>query len=74
MAAKNKIADLDLHDIAAAQFAIDGEIEQCSISQAAMLVEEEPYSPDLPRFQRALGSDLACTIPRSAITNDWIEF
>jgi hypothetical protein len=43
----DKIADLDLHDIAAAQLAIDRQIEKRSITKAPMLIEEEPYCPDL---------------------------
>jgi hypothetical protein len=45
------ITDLDLYDIAAAQFAIDSEIKQSPISCPPMLIEKEPNCPHLTRFE-----------------------
>jgi hypothetical protein len=74
MAAEDKITDPDLHHIATAQLAVDGEIEQRSIPQAAMLIKEEANSPNLSRLERALRSDLAREIPRPVLTDHWIKF
>jgi hypothetical protein len=50
LAATNQIADPDLHDIAAPQLAIDRQIEEGAVSEAPMLIQEEPYRPDLTRL------------------------
>jgi len=46
------IADLHLYQVAASKFAVDRQVEQRPISQAAALIEVEPDFPYLLRFQR----------------------
>ena len=41
VAAEDRIADADLHLVATAQLAVEGKIEQRSITQAAMLIENK---------------------------------
>lgn len=55
--AADKVADLQLHQVAAPQFAVDRRIEQSPSSQAAALIEIESDCPNLLRFQRALRAD-----------------
>lgn len=62
-----KVADFDLDEIAAAQLAIDRQIEERSVSQTSLPIEKEAYRPYLSRFQRAFRSDFLACIPCSAI-------
>jgi hypothetical protein len=43
----DEIANPNLHQIATAQFAVDGQVEQRAVTNAMMLIEEEAYCPDL---------------------------
>ncbi|ESY59980.1 hypothetical protein [Mesorhizobium opportunistum] len=63
----NKVADFDLDEIAAAQLAVDRQIEERSVSQTPFSIEKEAYSPHLSRFQRAFRSNLLACIPCAAI-------
>ncbi|MCC6009238.1 MAG: hypothetical protein JJU40_16420, partial [Rhodobacteraceae bacterium] len=56
-------ADLDLYEIATPQFAIDGEIEQRTISQTAFAIEKEPDCPYLPRLQRSFRTNSLSRVP-----------
>ncbi len=50
----DKVADLHPHEVAATELAVDREVEQRPISQAAALIEVESDLPYLLRFQRSL--------------------
>ena len=50
-AAADQVADLDLHDVTTAQFAIYSQVEQRAIAQPMFAVEPESDSPNLLRFQ-----------------------
>jgi hypothetical protein len=52
----DEIADFDLDDVAAAQFAIDCEIEHGPIANTLHATQPEPDRPDLLEFQRTLGT------------------
>jgi hypothetical protein len=65
--AADKVADLHPHQIAAPEFAIDRQVEQRPISQAAALIEVKSDLPDLLRFQRALRADGSSGIPDWAL-------
>jgi hypothetical protein len=45
--AGDDVADLNLHHVAAAQLAVDREIEKRPIAQPPVLVEPKPNCPDL---------------------------
>lgn len=68
----NDITDLDLHLITAAKFAVDGNIEERSISGASMLMETEADRPDLWGPQRTLRADFAFSVPRHHERRDQI--
>ncbi len=51
LSAADKVANLHLHQVAASEFAIDREVEQRAITQAAALIEVEPNLPYLLRLQ-----------------------
>ena len=70
----HNVADLDLHDIAAAQLAIDRKIEHGPITQPAFPVEPEPHSPDLLRLERPLGTELPTGVPWLPAFHARIEF
>jgi len=67
------IPNLHLDDVAAAQLAIDGEIEQCPVTQSPVFVEEKAYCPDVAWFQRALGSHHVASIPRPTLASAGIK-
>jgi hypothetical protein len=59
--------------VAAAQLAVDGEVEKRSVPQSAMLVEPEPDRPDLLRLERSLGADKAAFVPRTQLMESGIQ-
>ena len=61
--ATDNVADFHLDEVAATQLAVDPEVEQCPISNAAALIEEEADLPYLLRLQRALCADSAPSVP-----------
>ncbi|MDQ1231547.1 hypothetical protein QE379_002973 [Sphingomonas sp. SORGH_AS 879] len=63
LSAADEVADLHLDQVAASKFAVDRQIEQRPISQAATLIEVEPYLPYLLRFQRPLCADRSSGVP-----------
>jgi hypothetical protein len=73
LTATNQIADLDLHDIAAPQLAIDRQVEERPVSMASMLIEEEPYRPDLTRFQRPFCAHFAPGVPAANLARNRVE-
>jgi catecholate siderophore receptor len=63
LSAADKIADFHLHEVAATELAVDREVEQCAITQAAALIEVESDFPNLLRFQRTLRADGSSRVP-----------
>ena len=61
------VANLDLHQITTAQFAVDGEVEKRSVAGPSMLINEEADCPNLTGFQCALRADFASRIPRHSL-------
>lgn len=61
--ARNDVANLDLHQVTAAQLAVDRQVEQRPIAKAALPIQEEAYSPDLLLGQRSLGADCLAGVP-----------
>jgi hypothetical protein len=72
-AAADKLTDPDLHDVAAAQLAVDGEVEERAVAEASFPVEPEPYGPDLLRLERALCADHASGVPRPPLQDCRVE-
>lgn len=58
----HKRADLDFHQIATPEFAVDREIEKRPVSHSSFPIEKEADRPDLSYFQRSLGADLPASI------------
>jgi hypothetical protein len=61
--AYDDVADFETDDIATAQLAVDGNIEQRPIANSPMLVEVEADAPYLFWFQSALRPDLSSGVP-----------
>jgi hypothetical protein len=61
-------ADLDFHEIAPAQLAVDRQIEQRLISQPTFPIKEKADRPYLPRLEYTFRANLSAGIPgRSAL-------
>ena len=63
MATANEITDPNFHHIATAQLAVDGQVEQRSITWLSFPIKPKAYSPHLLWLQCALGTERAA--PRS---------
>ena len=63
--ADEKIADLDLNDVAPSQPAIDCKIEQNTVTQPLLAIQVEPYGLYLLRPKGTLCAELASRVPRS---------
>ena len=63
MSAAHQLANLDLHDVASAQLAVDGEVEESSFAHPLFPIEEEANGADLLRLERSLGADQLTCIP-----------
>jgi hypothetical protein len=59
-----KIADLDLHEVAASQLAVDRQVEQRPVSEARFPIQEKADSPNLFLRQWSFGADRLARIPR----------
>jgi hypothetical protein len=59
-----EITNLDFHQVAAAQLAVDRQVEQRPVANAAFAIQEEANGPDLLLRQRALGADGLARVPR----------
>jgi hypothetical protein len=57
------VINADTHQVAAAQFAIDRQIEQRPISEKALLLQPEADCPNFLLLQRPLRTDFASDIP-----------
>ena len=62
-AADADIIDLQLHEIAAPEFAVDREVEQGEVAGSALHLEPDPDRPHVLRLQRALLPDEAPFVP-----------
>ena len=69
-----EITDLDLHEIAGAQFTVDGKIEQRPISNSSMPIEKEPNCPYLARVERSLHADFPSSVPSATLARAGIKF
>lgn len=56
--ARDEGSDFDLHQIAAAELAVDGKIEQRTISHPSFSVEKEAHCPNLALLQGLLDANL----------------
>lgn len=63
MSSNAYVVDPEPHEVAAAQFAIDREIEEGKVTAMVFELEPDPYCPDLLRFERALLADEAPLVP-----------
>jgi hypothetical protein len=72
LSATDEIANPDLHNVAAAQFAVDREVEHGPIPYPSLLVQPEADGPDLLRFKRALSAELSTCVPRLPVSDAWI--
>ena len=61
--ARDKVADLDLHYVTAAQLAVDRQIKEGSVPQPTLVVEPEADSPNLLGRQCPFGPNGASGVP-----------
>lgn len=61
------ITDPDFDQVAAAKLAVDGQIEQRTVTNASFAIEEEANCPDLLLGERTLGADLLSGILRCTL-------
>jgi hypothetical protein len=71
--AMSDIANAQLHEIAAAQLAVDRQIEQREFALAIAQLEANAYCPNLPEFERCVLPDQLSLVPGIAAArfNDW---
>lgn len=69
----HEVADLELHQIAAPQLAVDREVEQGSVAQPLLAIKEEPDRPNLLLRERPLGADGPAGILRDSILHRRVE-
>lgn len=63
LSADHKITDLHPHDVAAAELAVDRQIEHGSIPKPLILVEPEPNGPYLLRLERPFRPGFPASVP-----------
>src|SRR5262245_24803439 len=56
-------ANLYLHQITAAQLAVDCKVDQRAITQPTASVKEEADGPNLAKFQRAFRANFSASVP-----------
>jgi hypothetical protein len=61
--ARDEGPDFDFYQIAAAELAVDGKIEQRTISHPSLSVEKEAHGPNLALLQGLLDADLFAGVP-----------
>ena len=66
---RNNVADLDLHQVTAAKFAVDGKVEDSLIPGPPMLIKNEADRPDLARPERMLCANFTSSVPRHPIAS-----
>jgi hypothetical protein len=72
-ATTDEFANPNFHDVAAAQLAIDGEVEQSTVTQPSFPFKPEPYRPYLLRLQRAFRPHHMAGVPRPTLPRRWVE-
>jgi hypothetical protein len=63
---REDIADPKAHQVAAAQFAVDGHVEQRKVTRVACHFKADPDGPDVPWKERTLLADDAALVPWGA--------
>ena len=71
--ASDDVPNLHLDDIAAAQLAIDRQVEQRPVPQSAVFVEEKAYRPHVAWFQRPLRAHHVASVPRPTLASVGIK-
>ena len=66
MTALEHIADVKPHQVAPAQLAVDGEVEQREFPGSMIQLQSNPDGPDLLQLQRWLLADQLPFVPRNA--------
>ena len=69
----HEVTDLELHQIAAPQFAVDRKVEQGAVTKPLLAVKEEPDRPNLLLGERPLGANGSAGIPRDSILHRRVE-
>jgi hypothetical protein len=59
------IIDLQPHEVAAPQLAVDGEIEQSEVASSSFKLEPDADCPNFFRFQRTLLANEPALVPRT---------
>jgi hypothetical protein len=59
------VAHAQLDQVAGAQLAVDPQVEQGKVAQAALHLEPDPNCPDLPELERPLLADELALLPSS---------
>src|SRR5258708_6696871 len=72
-ATTDEFADPNFHDVAAAQLAINGEVEQSTVTQPSLPFKSEPYRPYLLRLQRAFHPHHMAGVPRPTLPRRCVE-
>jgi hypothetical protein len=65
------IADLEPHEVAAPQLAVEGQIEQSEVASTLFELKPDADCPDLLWLQRALLADEAVLVPGGAMCRDF---
>jgi hypothetical protein len=63
LAVNANVVNVQPHEAATAQLAVDGEIEQCKVAPAPLKLEPNAGCPDLLRFQRAFLANQLALVP-----------
>jgi hypothetical protein len=73
--AVSDIANAQLHEIAAAQLAVDRQIEQRELALPIGQLEPNPNCPNVPEFERCFLPDELALVPgiAAASFNDWCQ-
>jgi hypothetical protein len=72
-ATTDEFANPNFRDVAAAQLAIDGEVEQSTVTQPSFPFKPEPYRPYLLRLQRVFSPHHMAGVPRPTLPRRWVE-
>ena len=72
--AMGDITDAQLHEIAAAQFAVERQIEQRELALAITQLKANPNRPNVPEFERCFLPDQLALVPGLAANryNGWV--
>jgi hypothetical protein len=64
---RGHILDLEAHDIAASELAVDGKIKHSEFACSALELQLGPDCPDMLRSQRGLGAEQFALVPRDVV-------